>query len=215
MPTPLFIAFTGIDDPALLPGMLMLSARYPVEWGVLIDPAREGSPLFPDAATRQHLQAAGLRLAAHVCGDAAGDIVARGAGAAFDPRGYRRVQINHGTAGSSSAHVAAAGRFARRHGIRAVLQCADPFPAEGEVDWLFDISFGTGRRPAGWPALPATSVPFCGYSGGIGPDNVAPLLAGLAAPAVADFWIDMESGVRRDGRFDLSRCEAVCRAVYG
>jgi hypothetical protein len=25
----------------------------------------------------------------------------------------------------------------------------------------------------------------------------------------------MESGVRTDGAFDLAKCEAVCRAVYG
>jgi hypothetical protein len=29
------------------------------------------------------------------------------------------------------------------------------------------------------------------------------------------FWIGMESGIRSNGRLDLNKCEAVCRAVFG
>lgn len=215
MPTPLFIAFTGIDDAGLLPGLRALSARYPVEWGVLIDPARAGMPLFPDAVTCDAFLAAGLRLAAHVCGPLAQAIVSDPLGARFDPAGFRRVQVNHGFSGSTTAQAAAAGRYARRHGVRAVLQCGGAFPADGQVDWLYDISFGTGRSGGPWPPLPVAAATFCGYSGGIHPGNVVDLLAGLDLPAGGDFWIDMESGVRSGGRFDLARCEAVCRAVYG
>ena len=32
--------------------------------------------------------------------------------------------------------------------------------------------------------------------------------------AETDYWIDMESGVRTDGLFDLEKCERVCRLVY-
>jgi phosphoribosylanthranilate isomerase len=95
-----------------------------------------------------------------------------------------------------------------------VLQCWDPFPNDLRVDWLFDVSFGTGQRPTSWPVLPVDGA-FCGYSGGIGPANVAEILATVAAPAGAQYWIDMESGVRTDGWFDLAKCEAVCRAVFG
>lgn len=215
MAPPLFITFTGIDDADLLPGMRALSARYPVEWGLLVDPARAGTPLFPDAATCNVFLASGLRLAAHVCGPLAQEIVADPDRAQFDPAGFRRVQVNHGFNGANPDQVSAAGHYARRHGIRAVLQCGGAFPADGQVDWLYDISFGTGRQAGSWRPLPAGTSPFCGYSGGINPGNVAGLLTALERPARADFWIDMESGVRQDGHFDLARCEAVCRAVYG
>lgn len=216
MSKPLFIAFTGADDAALLPGMQALSARYPIEWGLLVDKDRAGVPLFPAAAVRAaFLAAKGLRLAAHVCGTWAREIVTGPDAAGFDPAGFRRVQVNHGFQGSDAVQVDRTGRFARRHGVRAVLQCAGPFPADAQVDWLYDVSFGTGRQPAHWPALPRAAAPFCGFSGGIGPDNVAGLLAGLDVAAGVDFWIDMESGVRMDGRFDLDSCAAVCQAVYG
>lgn len=82
------------------------------------------------------------------------------------------------------------------------------------VDWLFDTSFGKGSRPSAWPMLPIAG-PFCGFSGGLNPDNVRDTIERIAAPPGALYWIDMESGVRTDGWLDVSKCEAVCRAVYG
>lgn len=211
---PLFVAFTGADDPALLPGMIALSKRYPIEWGMLLDEAQEGSPLFPDVeARREMLAAPGLRWAAHVCGDQARRIADAPETATIDLQGFTRVQINHGFAGSSPAQIANTIAFGRSRGLRAMLQSLSCFPAEPRLDWLFDVSFGRGNRPAHWPALDLAG-PFCGYSGGINPGNVEATLAAIAAPPGAGYWIDMESGVRSEGAFDLAKCEAVCRSVY-
>lgn len=216
MRAPAFIAFTGVDSPDLLPGMRRLAARYPIEWGLLVDPDQEDRPLFPGAPGRDALLAArDLRWAAHVCGAAARAIVTDAATAPAPPAGVQRVQVNHGFQGSTPAQIAATRRYGRRLGVRTVLQNQGDFPADDGVDWLFDVSFGTGARPQRWPAPPAADGPFAGYSGGIGPDTVGEILARIAAPADALYWIDMESGVRTDGAFDLSKCEAVCRAVYG
>jgi hypothetical protein len=215
MQPPSFIAFTGVDRLDLLPGMKALSARYPIEWGVLVDPDQEDKPLFPDAATRTALLAEpGLRWAAHICGAGARNIVAQPTATAVAVTGVQRVQVNHSFQGSNADHIAAARDYGRRMAVRTVLQCAGAFPVEPGVDWLYDVSFGTGVKPKDWPAL-ATDGPFCGYSGGIGPATVGDILARIAAPAGALYWIDMESGVRTDGAFDLAKCEAVCRAVYG
>jgi len=218
MQPPSFIAFTGVDRLELLPGLKALSARYTIEWGVLVDPAQEDdSPLFPRAEIRDALLAErGLRWAAHVCGDAAKAIAASPLTAPLPPGGIQRVQVNHSFKGSTPAQVAAARDYGRRLGVRAVLQCSGGFPlSQTGVDWLYDVSFGTGARPDRWPAPPPAEGPFCGYSGGIGPDTVTDILDRIAAPEGALYWIDMESGVRTDGAFDLAKCEAVCRAVYG
>jgi hypothetical protein len=213
LPAPSFVTFTGIDDSTLLPGMLALSARYPVEWGVLLDTAQEGAPLFPPVAVRRALQGAPLRLSAHVCGGAARAIV-EGRDPELDLAGYARIQINHSRSGSSDSEIRNSGRYAARNGVRAALQCQGEFPAEASVDWLYDVSFGTGQRPTTWPAIGARQG-FCGYSGGLNPDNVAAVLAHLPLAEDAAYWIDMESGVRTGNRFDLAKCEAVCRAVFG
>jgi hypothetical protein len=211
---PSFIAFTGVDSADLIVGMQDLSRRYPIEWGVLIDDANGSDPLSPDRAVRAALLAAsGLRYAAHVCGEQARLIANSPDEASIDLDGFRRVQVNHGFAGSTVEQVVNCIRFGRARGLRSMLQCLDQFPADARLDWLYDTSFGTGKSPDRWPALSADG-PFCGYSGGLNGDNVATVLDVIAAPDGAQYWIDMESGVRTDGRFDLAKCEAVCRAVY-
>jgi hypothetical protein len=127
--------------------------------------------------------------------------------------GFSRLQINHGRAGSTAQQIRHGRDFAAGQGMRAVLQCQGAFPQDAGVDWLFDVSFGTGAAPRDWPPL-SSSQPFCGFSGGLGPDNVRARLAyAPVAPGVA-YWIDMESGVRTDGRFDTAKCAAVCAAVF-
>jgi hypothetical protein len=212
---PAFVTFTGIDDAALAKGMRELSRRYPIEWGVLVDRERNEVPLFPGAQQIDRFRKAGVRLCAHVCGDLAGEI-AHGRVPTMNLAGFSRIQVNHGRSGADVAVVRAVSEFAALHGVRAVLQCTGEFPIEHTaVDWLFDISFGEGVRPDSFPTL-RSDHPFCGFSGGIGPTNVQQVLGERVHFAGGhQFWIDMESGVRSAGAFDLGKCAAVCRAVYG
>lgn len=219
MPTknrPAFITFTGADDASLCKGMGELSAKYPIEWGLLIDRDQAGRPLFPTAQHIDRIRKLGVRLCAHICGPAASDI-ANGANPTLNLAGFSRIQINHGREGADEHVVGAVRRYANVHAVRGVLQCRDDeFPAEaGGVDWLYDVSFGEGVRPKRFPPV-VTDYPFCGISGGIGPENVEKTLDELIQVAEGTtFWIDMESGVRSDGAFDLERCREVCERVFG
>ncbi|SCB39175.1 phosphoribosylanthranilate isomerase [Rhizobium hainanense] len=215
MQLPAFVAFTGVDRSDYVDGLRALSARYPIEWGVLVDDAQISKPLFPEISVRRaFLAAGGLRLAAHVCGDEARRIANEPDTATVNLAGYQRVQVNHSFSGSSSEQIENTWRYGRRHGVRTMLQCKDEFPIESRLDWLFDVSFGTGITPRAWPRLPR-SGPFCGYSGGINPGNVKDVLNAISAERGDMYWIDMESGIRTDGWLDLDKCESVCRAVYG
>lgn len=215
MQRPAFVAFTGVDRTELLPGMLALSARYPIEWGVLIDPEQQARALFPAAEARAVLTSERrLSWAAHVCGGLAQTIAEGGDIDHSALAGFRRVQVNHGFKGSSATQIAHARDFGRRLRLRPVLQCTDAFPADPGVDWLYDVSFGTGVRPAFWPELNPQG-PFCGYSGGFGPDTAVAILEQIRPPAGVAYWIDMESGVRSDGLMDLDKCARVCERVFG
>lgn len=210
---PAFVTFTGVDDPATVSALRALSERYPIEWGVLVDPDRSNPP-FADSRLIHRLRGAGIRLSAHLCGPLAAAVV-KGRLPQFEVAGFSRVQINHGLGTATRAMVDRVGRYAACHGLRAALQCDGEFPLDGRVDWLYDISFGAGVRPAWFPRVDRAH-PFCGVSGGIGPDNVAELLSSkLSIAAGVPFWIDMESGVRTDGKLDLDKCAAVCGAIYG
>jgi hypothetical protein len=212
---PAFVTFTGIDDAALVKGIVELGQRYPIEWGVLIDRDKAGSPLFPDARQIDRFRSAGVRLCAHLCGSYAREI-ALGLEPPLNLAGFSRIQVNHGRDGADDKVVNAVGRYAARQGVRGVLQCNGPFPVrQTAVDWLYDVSFGEGVRPASYPPI-RSAHPFCGISGGIAPDNVAGLVAErIELAGDYPYWIDMESGVRSDGRFDLDKCRAVCEAVFG
>lgn len=210
---PAFVTFTGIDHSALVPGMRALSERFPIEWGVLIDTDRQDQPLYPGQSERLSIQASGLRLSAHVCGSAASSIV-EGRDPKLDLEGFARVQINHSRSGSSHLAIQHSCTFGVARNIRVALQCQGAFPNDDRVDWLYDVSFGTGKMPTAWPAI-VSAHPLCGYSGGLGPANVADLLTKLPVAKGTPFWIDMESGVRTEGRFDLEKCAAVCESVFG
>lgn len=212
---PTFIAFTGVDRIEDINALQALSARYPIEWGVLVDDAQTSKPLFPDAAKRhKFVTAGGLRLAAHVCGEEARKIANAPDTVLVNLTGFQRIQVNHSFSGSTDDQIEHTWRFGRRLGARTMLQCNSAFPGEQRLDWLFDTSFGTGVAPASWPSLPRCG-PFCGYSGGINPDNVTEVMKKINAATGDLYWLDMESGVRTNGWLDLNKCEKICRAIYG
>jgi len=205
---PDFITFTGVDDQTPVAGMRALAGRYPIEWGVLLDPEKQGlDPRFPALDRLAEFAASRLRLAAHLCGGHT-DAIAGGSALAVpvDLRRFARTQIN-----SHAVGVAAAAALGRETGSRSILPCRGPaFPDDDAVDWLHDLSGGRGLETRLWPRHPGR---LAGYAGGIGPDTVAAVLAAIDADG--PYWIDMETKIRSGDRFDLDLCERVCRAVYG
>jgi hypothetical protein len=100
---------------------------------------------------------------------------------------------------------------------------------EYEVDrcfGLFDVSGGAGVLPSEWPKPEMLDVQpgehgegeeqfaYCGYAGGLGPDNLAEQIPLILKAASATehtregrIWIDMETRVRSNGdcQFDLNK----------
>jgi hypothetical protein len=212
---PTFIAFTGVDTTDCLTSMRVLARHYPIEWGVLVDDAKVEDILFADADVRAKLlETPGLRFVAHVCGEQAKFIANAPEQATINLAGFQRLQVNHGFSGSSAEQIENCIRFGRTQTVRTMLQCLSSFPSDCRLDWLYDTSFGTGKSPDRWPPLPYDG-PLCGYSGGIRAENVKEILTAINAPEGSQYFIDMESGVRTNGRFDLDKCQAVCQAVFG
>ena len=53
-----------------------------------------------------------------------------------------------------------------------------------------------------------------GYAGGLNPENVGEKLEYLMENVEGEFWIDMESGVRTDDRFDIDKCVSVLQTCH-
>lgn len=210
---PLFITFTGVDARTNVENMRWISDRYPVEWGILFSRSRQGvENRYPALDTAMRVMESGLRIASHICGEMAREIMGYAAGdpCRFPMHRARRVQINH-----PHPSVPAAQRFGQMEGKRCILQCRGAvFPPEHDVDWLYDVSGGNGLRPGVWPAHPGRLV---GYAGGINADNVLDTIKSINGlmGRCGPYWIDMESGVRTDDWFDLVKVREVCALVYG
>lgn len=207
MRNPEFITFTGADDRTDVAGMGALADRFPIEWGILFSPSRQGvDNRYPGGEAQSRFAQSGLRLSAHLCGAYARAImtgenlhVPIGLGI------FKRIQINH-----VAPSVSAINAFRRGWGPRCIAQArGSEFPPDTSIDWLFDTSGGRGKEPESLPEYPGRLV---GYAGGLGPDNVGSAIQRIGA--TGPYWIDMESRVRTDNWFDLSLCEQVCRAVY-
>lgn len=210
---PEFITFTGVDDHTDPDGLLQLAKDYPVEFGVLFSPKRQGNePRYPKLETIEWIVSTmPLRWAAHLCGGDAREVIESMQSTHDDIlRHFQRAQIN---TADPKVMPTLIGQWAAERNLRAILQCRSSFPRVASVDVLFDASGGRGLVPDAWPA--PTRTTFCGYAGGLRPENVAEVV-GILGLSDIHYWIDVESGVRDEqDRFDLNKCRAVCEAVYG
>jgi len=210
---PAFITFTGVDGKTDPLALVELSDDYPIEWGVLFSPKRQGvEPRYPRLETIGWMVSElPVRWSAHLCGGDARSGIEEGRSPHDDLlRHFQRVQINTADPQVSPGLV---GNWAAQHDLRAILQCRAEFPRVASVDVLFDASGGRGISPSSWPTAARSTL--CGYAGGLRPENVAAAVAVIGQQEIR-YWIDMETGVRDESdRFDLARCRAVCEAVYG
>ena len=216
---PKFITFTGADDQTNIGDMAALSEKYPIEWAILFSMKRQGSPRYPSSewidGIRNHARFTGARinsnfnLAAHLCGAYAEDILEGNLDFSI-LNGFKRVQIN---TKASDLKLDLIKSCADQYNFEPIFQCRFEFPDDNRVSWLYDNSGGNGIVPKSWPA-PAQQNQFIGYAGGLGPDNIG-MLVNIFDVSGFNYWIDMETNVRTDNKFDISKCEAVCKIVYG
>ena len=58
----------GLDDATRTDELLSLARYFPIEWGILFHPTREGSGRYPTLAQIQSVTEIGLKVSAHLCG---------------------------------------------------------------------------------------------------------------------------------------------------
>lgn len=209
---PQFITFTGVDEHTDPAGLIALSDIYPIEWGLLFSPKRQGSGRYPPMHTIEWLVSElPLVWSAHLCGGDARSVIETGK-SPHDHllrNGFMRSQIN---TSDPSVQPSLIRQWADSVGVRGILQCRGDFPRLQSVDVLYDPSGGRGTPSCWWPV--GIHGQLCGYAGGIGPGNAAKVVKDIS-DRCERYWIDMESGVRDDqDRFDLAKVRAVCEAVY-
>ena len=225
------VTITGADNSVHPKELVGLSTVYPfVEWGILL-PQSEATGLyrFP---TKQwildllHLCTeldggdvySSIKLSAHICPPYSTDIIQTGdidnvlEDLDIDLSSFGRIQLNvHGI--PLSSYCSQFVDWCKNSPQEIILQ------ADGVNDWiargipntsvLYDTSSGAGIFPDQWPNH-TQSEKFFGYAGGLNIDTLPSAIQewtnkGISKP----FWIDLETGVRREGLFIVSKTQEI------
>lgn len=228
------VTMTGADDATDMNALNDISTVYPfVEWGVLLSKSRAGQPRYPSeswlyqlAVLKQNHPA--LRLSAHLCGEWSRDFVAGGQMVLNDLPHllyvFNRIQLN--IRPDADTDLDKLGRICRQFSAQFILQITDANSIARiqslqslrvDVVGLHDLSGGEGKLPSQW-SVPLR--PYCGYAGGLGPDNLREQLAVIQTIVSQDanydkkyFWVDMETKVRTEDKFDLTKVEQCLKIV--
>lgn len=222
------ITFTGADDSIDPNDLDVLTKRFPfvdIEWGILFSRSQQGGKRFPSLEWVRRLPPA-LNYSAHLCGAYARDLCEAGQFSWMDcdvpHENFDRIQLNF----HASKHTFGRDFESIVHESRNMWQII--FQCDGVNDGgvgefcamhdrcipLFDTSGGAGIVPKTWPR--SWLGKYCGYAGGLGPDNVVSELGRIEPMTNGEpFFIDMERNVRSadDSQFDLNKCEQVLERV--
>lgn len=211
------VTFSGIDAQTKVADLKRLYEKYPfVEFVFLysIQANQKGLGRYPNKLILKNYKNAGLPMAVHLCGQIAYDLVKTGDWRVVykELKGYMdlfdRIQLN----------IPKTKRFSREltfpedkqiiiqlhEGTRELFSCYKHLP---NVVGFQDASGGRGIQETQWQE-PETE--FFGYAGGINTENVVSVVEDLTIICDNDFWIDMETGIRTNDQFDISKCESIC-----
>lgn len=225
------VTLTGADQSIKVSELADISKKYPyVEWGILFSQSKAGVPRYASYDWITELQAlSGVNLAAHLCGKWVDDIMSGNFTFINDSLSsiFNRFQLNMGASrlqtAISSQSVLSAIKPCNKHvmfgGDYSGLN-PECFKNNLQISPLFDASGGRGVKASRWPKpyiKETGDLVFCGYAGGLGPDNVEEELKNITEVCPGDYWIDMESSLRSringNDVFDLDKCVSVLEKV--
>ncbi len=211
------VTFTGADDQTSQEEMLKISREFEfVEWGILFASKLDRCPSQEWLAKLPQ----GMNLSAHLCGT----FVAAAMNGVFESYdSFGRIQLNFYKKRLETAlncqplqdaikklkqDVIFGGNF---KGVEVI-----PEKLPLNVQFLHDASGGHGVSPKNWPE-PIKNIAV-GYAGGLRVENLADQLKSIAEVAKdRSVWVDMESGVRTENKFDLEKvkqCLEICSEYF-
>lgn len=218
------ITFTGADDTTDPKGMVELSQQFPfIEWGILVSRSQTGMHRFPShdwihelLRINTKLQTP-LNLSMHVCGSWIRKLLLGEDEIPLSMEQFQRVQLNFHAERCPCNHLDFADAL-KKIGDKQFIFQFDGAGGNKHMEAvqglgintapLFDISGGRGILPEQWDE--PLDVPYQGYAGGLGPDNLEEQLPKILQAANGrNIWVDMETKLY-DSKyaFDLEKCSA-------
>lgn len=227
------VTLTGADQTVEPEQLLEISKEFPeVEWAILFSQSKSGVSRYPSLDWVEKLVSLALEtkinLSAHLCGKWV-DLAIKGSCIFFQDERWNsvfgRVQFNLSKNRLSSVinndseifkvcselkqHCILGGNFS------SLNIDAQKF-LSNNLHPLFDASGGNGVLTKVWPTswVFEGHPLFCGYAGGLGPENIRDEFIKIKEKSQGNFWIDMETKIRNSqDKFDLDKCRAVLGIV--
>jgi len=222
---------TGADNETDIDRLVRISDHYPfVEWGILFSQTKAGQPRYPSKEWLYELARIKkdeplLKTSAHLCGKWCRDFIAGGQLVMDElPHllySFDRIQLNFSS--KPEIDLNALGRICRQIGAQFIIQIKGDRSImiirslqslRVDAVGLHDLSGGLGKLPGEWLS---PLRPYCGYAGGLGPDNLNDEIHNIAKIVDSDMqysidgsnggvvWVDMETKIRTDEQFDLDK----------
>ena len=216
------ITFTGADDNTNYQDLLNIQNEFPlVEWGILFSGSRKGTEKYPTQEWIDNLPGE-LNLSAHFCGKYSREVIEK---LNFEEvekvrNKFKRIQLNYSFKESWLDTLVMIRNYSDDNKVNFIFQYNKGNKEEldmlmemsssehmNHINFLYDASGGRGIE------IKEIKAPFeyyTGYSGGINPDNISTivsLIENFQNPY--EVYIDMEAGVRSDGKFDLTKVRDV------
>ena len=224
------VTFSGLDETADATRLREIRSLYfTVEWGLCLELERQGrEPRFPDLEW-MHKLPPDLNLAAQLWGRNASDFLRGNDAELLAHYGelwpmFRRVQINV-SGDPKEVDLQGLAKLMEKHGDKQMIfrirernfEIPDALISQGvSCSILFDQSDVTDVSQKKWPKG-VKRFAGCGYSGGLGPENIYKQLSPLlnAAQTAERWWVGMDSCLRitQHGQevFSLESCKRVIR----
>lgn len=237
------VTITGADNKTNPFDLMPLTREFPyVEWGILVARGWGGKKRFPDKEWIDDLVAAQkanfarklppINLSMHVCDDWMEEILIGDDTFFLEMEdflpSFQRIQINTHAATLNKKvdacldvlqNISKHTQFIFQMDDVNGMDLLSPAMARNmNCVPLFDLSHGAGKSPDSWPRRvlrmkPNLTPVYCGYAGGLGPENITEELKRIEQVVDLDggnvpIWIDMETNVRTDGKLDLNKVRA-------
>ena len=212
------VTFSGIDQWTKPEDVIAMYRDYPfVEFAYLYTDNIKAGNRYPRPIVMKKFAGSGIPMAMHICGKVSHDFVKSGDWQPiYDVFGknmdmFGRIQINI----PKTRHFSRSIEFPEdkqiiiqiHEGTETLFECYRDRP---NIQGFQDASGGRGVACSEW-MYPETE--FFGYAGGIGPHNVVETVEAIEQICPVDYWIDMETHIRTNDRFDIDKCREVCRRV--
>lgn len=218
------ITVTGADDSIRPEELVPIAKEYPfVEFGILLSKKQQGNKRFPSRYWWEELyilwRQEKLALSGHMCGAWVRNLCL-GMPNFFEEFGYTWKMFNRFQLNFHAEHHPVDDKklsdlirqYLRDKPIIFQMDGVNEKIFSALVNrWgiaafpLFDQSGGNGVLPGKWPKQPPNE--YCGYAGGLSPDNLQQEMERISKVAPGPIWIDAETLLRSedDMVFDLEK----------